>query len=95
MSDLQLIENEDYELIPNENDGWDIRILKGDYVETVFTFGKIVVMENEEGLTFDFEIVSTPDPDLTPEIFGLQKYAGSVLYDIITRSVNEERVVKE
>ena len=86
-----LKENEDYELIPNDNDGWDIRILSGDYVETVFTFGKIVVMESEEGLSFDFEVVSTPDPDLTAEDWGLQKYVGNVLYDIITRSVREEK----
>ena len=91
MSDLQLKENEDYELVPNDNDGWDIRILTGDYVETVFTFGKIVVMESEEGLSFDFEVVSTPDPDLTAEDWGLQKYVGNVLYDIITRSVKEEK----
>ena len=91
MSDLQLKENEDYELVPNDNDGWDIRILTGDYVETVFTFGKIVVMESEEGLSFDFEVVSTPDPDLTAEDWGLQKYVGNVLYDIITRSVREEK----
>ena len=91
MSDLQLKENEDYELVPNNNDGWDIRILTGDYVETVFTFGKIVVMESEEGLSFDFEVVSTPDPDLTAEDWGLQKYVGNVLYDIITRSVKEEK----
>ena len=88
---IELKENEDYELVPNDNDGWDIRILTGDYVETVFTFGKIVVMENEEGLSFDFEVVSTPDPDLTAEDWGLQKYVGNVLYDIITRSVREEK----
>lgn len=86
----ELKENEDYELVPNDKDGWDIRILNGDYVETVFNFGKIMVMEDEESLSFDFEVISTPDPDLTAEDLGLQKYVGNVLYDIITRSVKEK-----
>jgi hypothetical protein len=90
MSEELLKENEDYQLIPNDNDGWDIRILQGDYVETVFNFGKIMVMEDEESLSFDFSVVSTPDPDLTSENEGLQNYVGSVLLSVITESLKEK-----
>ena len=39
-----LKENVDYELIPSddpEDDAWSVRILKGDFVETVFQYGAI------------------------------------------------------
>lgn len=86
----QLKENVDYELIPGQReDSWDIRILNGEFVETVFYYDKITVVDDEGLLNFNFSIVTTPDPDLTVENEGLQKYAADVLYDIITESVKE------
>jgi len=85
-----LKENEDYQLIPNDNDGWDIRILEGEFVETVFTYGKVMAVEEEGKLSFDFSIVSTPDPDLSTENEGLQKFVGDVLYTLIVDSLKEK-----
>lgn len=89
-----MIENEDYELIPDGDIGsetWNIRILKGDFVETVISFGKITVNEDAESLTFDFNIVSTPDPDLDVKNLDLQKSAGMLLYSIIESSLKENK----
>ena len=88
MSDLK--ENEDYQLIPNDDDGWNIRILEGEFVETVFTYGKVMAVEEEGKLSFNFNIVSTPDPDLTEENEGLQKFASGVLYNLIVDSLKEK-----
>ena len=34
-------ENKDYELIPDEGDSWQVRILTGDFIETVVQFNTI------------------------------------------------------
>jgi hypothetical protein len=83
-----LKENEDYQLVPNDNNSWNVRILEGEFVETVFKFNTIKVVD--EGLSFDFTIVSTPDPDLSIENEGLQEYVGSILLSVITESLKEQ-----
>ena len=41
-------ENVDYELIPVENEEhWQIRIKTGEYIETVFEFGKLKIVDEE------------------------------------------------
>ena len=46
----KLEENVHYELVPGNTDHWDIRVLKGDYIETVFNFGAIKVTENDNSV---------------------------------------------
>ena len=58
---MTLVELKDYELIPAEEDeqAWAVRVLSGDYVETVLRFGTISMNRVEEGvLTFDFTVIS-------------------------------------
>jgi len=46
-------ENEDYELVPSEvGEHWDIRILTGEFIETVFNFGAIKVSDDGESLNY-------------------------------------------
>lgn len=81
-----MIELKDYELIPAEDDeqAWNVRVLTGPYNETVLRFGSISINETNEGiLTFNFYVVSSPDPDLTTENVDLQEYAGDLLQAII------------
>ena len=81
-----MIELKDYELIPAEDDeqAWNVRVLTGPYNETVLRFGSISINETDEGiLTFNFYVVSSPDPDLTTENVDLQEYAGDLLQAII------------
>jgi hypothetical protein len=87
---MQLSENKDYQFIPVNRDGkesWDIRILEGEFVETVFYFDKIQVADDGEHIKFNFYIVSTPNPDLNEDNQGLQKYAGMVLYNILESAI--------
>ena len=76
-------ENTDYEIIPDTNDdkSWNVRILTGAFTETVIKYG--VVKFNDEDMTFNFDIISSPDNNLTTDDVDLQKYAGSMLEKII------------
>jgi hypothetical protein len=68
-------------------ESWDIRILNGEFVETVFYFDKLQVDKDRENIKFNFHIVSTPNPDLNIEDVGLQQYVGMVLYNILENTV--------
>lgn len=98
-----LKENVDYELIPSEitEDAWSVRFLTGDYTETIVQFGAIRFNDedvNDDGvaMSFNFDIVSTPDKSLVVEDISLQKYAGDILLAIIENAIsNDELVTKE
>lgn len=86
-----MTENKDYELIPNEfgdDQLWDVRILTGDYTETVIRYGALSVDEETDMLHFNFDVVSSPiDVDSSDE--NLQEEAMLILEQIIHDSVNE------
>lgn len=87
-----------YELIPAdfENDqAWDVRILKGDFVESVIRFGNVAINGKEENLTFNFDIISTPDVNLTTESIELQDAVGSILVDVIENAIADKQLVAE
>ena len=91
-----MTENVDYELVPSDwlenQEGWDIRILKGEYTETVLRFGKIKLVD--EHLHFNFDVIMSPD-DLTADDEELQVYAGQVLNALIERALeNDELITK-
>jgi hypothetical protein len=83
----------DYELIPVEYVGneaaWDIRILRGEFIESVIRYGTIRFDGERDCLTFDFRVVDSPDPELSSENADLQDYAGRLLEDVLERGVHE------
>lgn len=95
---MNLVENKDYQFIPVNRDGsesWDIRILEGEFVETVFYFNKLQVAEDGEHLKFNFDIVSSPNPDLNTEYEGLQEYVGMILYNILESSATNKEALQQ
>lgn len=89
-----MLELTDYELVPSDEDdqAWNVRLLTGPFNETVLRFGAISL--NEEGImSFNFHIVSSPDPELTTEIVELQEYAGDVLQAIIRDGMETGSVI--
>jgi hypothetical protein len=80
-------ESKDYELIPLEDDvdAWGVRILTGEFSETVIKYGK-VGFEGEGDdmmMKFNFDIISTPDEDLEVETnTELQELARDILFTI-------------
>jgi hypothetical protein len=89
-----LIENDHYELVPSKesDNAWNIRFLKGDYVESVVSIGTIKVGEEIPGgddhqLTFDFNVSYSPDDTLTEDDEDFQEYVGKILLHIIEDSI--------
>ena len=89
------IENVDYELIPSEDksDGWNIRILNGQFSETVIEFGAVRFNEIDDNMSFSFEVISSPDPDVATENIDLQIQAGEILESVISSGLEEGSVI--
>ena len=84
-----LKENTDYEMIAGENDHWNIRIMTGEFIESVMSFGKIKVGKDDL-LHFDFEIHSSPNDEVSPDNVDFQRYAGKILEAVMVNSLSEE-----
>jgi hypothetical protein len=78
-----LVENEDYELVPGDQEHWHIRIKQGEYIESVISFGAIKVNEKSMELNFDFTLHYSPDDDLSTDDNDFQRYAGKILESVL------------
>lgn len=85
-----MIENTDFELVPNGEDFWDVRILQGDFIETVINFGTMKLAEDGQTLRFDFQVVYTPDDDVTENTLELQEVASKILLSVIDASMEHD-----
>ena len=83
------VENKQYELIPREDDAWQIRILEGEYEQCIISFGKLSI--NEENLTvkFDYTLDYTPVDGVSSEDQGLQKIAGYILHSVMVNAFDK------
>lgn len=88
-------ESINYELIPSEEheQAWNVRILEGDHPETIIKFGAIAFNKVKDCMTFNFTVISSPDPDLTSESESLQIEAGEILEDIIAQGIEDGSVL--
>ena len=86
-------ENKDYQIIPSEehSDAWEVRILSGDFTETVVRFGSISFNEVKDHLGFNFTIVSSPDI-IDTDNKNLQFVAARILEDIIENGMEDGSV---
>ena len=98
----QLSEDIHYQIIPQADNeyGWDVRLLE-EYPETVIRYGNVKFEgddpEDEDGyLTFNFEIVFTPDTDLDIDNnLTFQEYCGRILTSIIEKSIIDGSLVAQ
>ena len=93
MNDIldKLSEGIHYEIIPQTDDtrGWDVRLLE-EYPETVIRYGNVAFDGKRDALTFNYDIVSSPDPDLEIENnLTFQEYCGRILSNIIEQSISD------
>jgi len=98
MIDLEKVsEGIHYELTPvdeNPNEqAWHVRILEGDFSETVISFGNVALHEDGQHLSFNFSIVKTPDSSLNEDYEPLQDFAAVILEDIMERAIADGSVV--
>tara|TARA_B100000575_G_scaffold227391_1_gene188109 strand:+ start:3470 stop:3748 length:279 start_codon:yes stop_codon:yes gene_type:complete len=82
------VENIDYQLIPGDDDTWNIRILKGKYIETVFSFGELR-LEDDDVMSFNTNIISHQfDEDYNfHKDLEWQKYSGDILISVMERAI--------
>ena len=99
MNDIldKLSEGIHYEIIPQTDDtrGWDVRLLE-EYPETVIRYGNVAFDGKRDALTFNYEIVSSPDPDLEIENnLTFQEYCGKILSSIIDKSITDGSMIAQ
>jgi len=91
-------EDIDYELTPAEDveneQAWDVRILRGPFTETVIRFGNISLNETEGCLNFNFVIISTPDDSLTEEREDLQIFVGDILESVLENAIADGQLLE-
>lgn len=83
----KLEENVHYELIPSDGENWDVRMLEGPFPETVVSFNDLKMTDDEGTLSFNFDLVTTPDPSLNEENVELQRAVAAVLNSILETAV--------
>jgi len=83
-------ENVDYELIPVENqEHWQIRITKGKYIETVFEFGKLKIVD-EEYMNFSYQLIYSPIDELDEEDSDFQYVVKEILMSVMESAASTE-----
>ena len=92
---MNLVENKHYEIIPDKTDdkAWNVRVLSGPYTETVIKYGVVKFNGEDKDMTFNFDIIYTPDIELKKEDVDLQVFAGTMLHEIMARGIEEGNVI--
>lgn len=79
-----------YDFVPDDSDGWNIRIMDGPYVETLFRYGTLKVTEDGESLSYNADVMYTPDENLTDQDSDFQVVVGEILLDILETQITRE-----
>ena len=92
---MVLKENKHYEIIPDKGDdqAWNVRILSGMFTETVLKYGVVKFNGKKKDMTFNFDIVYTPDTELTVSDLKLQEFAGIMLEQIMAQGMRDNEVI--
>jgi len=92
---MVLVENKHYEIIPDKGDdqAWNVRILSGTFTETVLRYGVVKFNGKKKDMTFNFNIVYTPDTELVVSNKKLQEFAGIMLEQIMAQGIRDNEVI--
>lgn len=82
-------ENEDYQLVPLDQDQWGVRLLTGPFIETVVTFGAVGINNELGQLEYNFTIESSPDTSLEASNLELQMHCSAILEAIILDGLDD------
>ena len=89
-----MLENRDYQFIPardapDNDQAWDIRILTGEFNETVIRFGNVQLDGKNDELHFNFAVILAPSDYITLDNADLQETAGLILESIILQGFED------
>ena len=92
---MVLTENKHYEIIPDKADqqAWNVRILSGTFTETVLKYGVVKFDGKKKNMTFNFDIIYTPDTELDVSNLKLQEFAGIMLEQIMAQGIRDNEVI--
>ena len=92
---MVLKENKHYQIIPDKGDdqAWNVRILSGTFTETVLRYGVVKFNGKKKDMTFNFDIVYTPDTELKISNLQLQEFAGIMLEQIMAQGFRDGEVI--
>jgi len=77
-------ENVDYELVPCiVDDRWNVRILSGDFVETVIQFGVLAPDMKTGTINWSMHIIEAPNDDVSRDDPEFQEHCGDILSSIM------------
>lgn len=83
----------DYEYVVNEKDtnSVHIKLLTGEYKDTMFKYGKVGIEEKDGNayLQFDFDVLYSPVKKVAKTL-EFRNYIGDLLMDIITSKLDME-----
>jgi hypothetical protein len=86
-----MIENQDYRLLPAENsDYWNIRIISGPFLDTVYNYTTLKITDDGEHLAYSCNIIESPDTDLTTDDPLFRQVTGEILTAIMDAAIEEE-----
>jgi len=88
---MVLTENKHYQIIPDRKDdkAWNVRILSGTFTETVLRYGVVKFNGEQKDMTFNFDIVYSPDTELVVSNIKLQDFAGIMLGEIMKNGIQK------
>lgn len=89
-----MIENVDYELIPDGEENWHVRVKTGDFIETVIQFGALKLQEDGEYMSFNYDLISSPIDDLKEDDLDLQLVVKEILISILAGLEEKEQKLK-
>lgn len=89
-----MTENEDFELIPakdvpDNEQAWDVRILTGEFNETIIRYGNVQLDGKNDELKFNFMVVLAPSDYITEDNVELQETVGRILESILLRAFED------
>ena len=83
----------DYEYVVDEKDKTSvhIKLLNGDYKDTIFKYGKVGVKEEDDKayLQFNFDVIESPIKKLEKNL-EFKNYIGDLLVDIMSGNMEME-----
>lgn len=84
------VQNSDYELIPGDNNFWQVRILTGPFIESVFVYDTVSFNERDLTVSFTYKLMYTPDQELDEADPEFQKTLSNILHSLMVGLLDED-----